>query len=62
MELFEKIELLVADTRGDAVKFFQKGNKSAGTRIRKNMQELKKLAQELRILVQNTKNEEAKEA
>jgi hypothetical protein len=62
MELFEKIELLVADTRGDAVKFFQKGNKSAGTRIRKNMQELKKLAQELRILVQNTKNEEAKTA
>ena len=37
-------------------KFYEKGNKSAGTRIRKAMQELKKLAQEVRQDVQDTKN------
>jgi len=30
------------------VKFYEKGNKSAGTRVRKNMNELKKKAQEIR--------------
>jgi hypothetical protein len=39
----------------DSSKFFEKGNKAAGTRARKNLQELKKLAQELRVAIQDTK-------
>ena len=37
-------------------KFYVKGNKAAAVRIRKSMQEVKNLAQELRIHVQETKN------
>ena len=41
----------------DYAKFFERGNVSAGTRLRKAMQELKKLAHELRVEVQeNRKN------
>lgn len=40
----------------DFDKFFIKGNKTAGTRIRKIMQELKKLSQEIRNDVQEYKN------
>jgi hypothetical protein len=39
----------------DVDKFFSKGNKSAGTRVRTQAQEIKKLAQELRLDVQNAK-------
>ena len=35
--------------------FFVKGNKSAGTRVRTQAQEIKKLAQERRLDVQNAK-------
>ena len=40
---------------GDLEKF-QSGNKSAGTRIRKTMQEVKTLAQDVRVGVQEIKN------
>ena len=36
---------------------FQSGNKSAGTRIRKTMQEVKTLAQSVRVGVQEIKNQ-----
>lgn len=39
----------------DFEKFFVKGNKTAGTRIRKIMQEVKKLSQEVRNDVQEYK-------
>ena len=35
---------------------FNDGNKSAGTRIRKNMQDIKNLAQQIRVEVQEMKN------
>ena len=38
------------------VEKFEQGNKSAGTRIRKAMQEIKNLAQEVRVEVQEIKN------
>jgi hypothetical protein len=41
----------------DFEKFYGKGNKAAGTRVRKGMQDLKVLAQEIRTEVQNSKNE-----
>jgi len=56
MEKFEKIKALIAEAEADVEKFYEKGNKSAGTRIRKAMQDLKKLAQEMRQDVQDTKN------
>ncbi len=54
--LLEQIRELVATTEEDYEKFYDKGNAAAGTRVRKNMQELKTLAQELRLDVQKTKN------
>lgn len=56
MEKFQNIKALITEVEGDIEKFYEKGNKSAGTRIRKVMQDLKKLAQEVRQDVQDTKN------
>ena len=39
-----------------ANKFYDDGNASAGTRIRKAMQQVKSTAQEVRLHVQTTKN------
>jgi hypothetical protein len=58
MEIFEKIKALVNETEGDIQRFYEKGNKAAGTRVRKSMQDLKKLAQDLRTNVQESKNAE----
>jgi hypothetical protein len=44
------------DLKEDFEKFFVKGNKTAGTRMRKVMQELKKVAQEIRDDVQEYKS------
>ena len=57
MELFEKLLNLIQDCEEDAHKFYNKGNKTAGTRVRKTMQEIKKLAQEIRVNVQEIKNQ-----
>tara|TARA_A100001515_G_scaffold80209_1_gene63640 strand:+ start:793 stop:984 length:192 start_codon:yes stop_codon:yes gene_type:complete len=35
---------------------FNEGNKAAGTRVRKNMQDIKNLAQQVRVEVQEMKN------
>ena len=43
------------DLKDDFDKFFVRGNKTAGTRIRKVMQELKKVSQEVRDDVQEYK-------
>jgi hypothetical protein len=59
MEKFEQIKALIESTQGDIEKFFDKGNGSAGTRVRQAMQELKKLAQDLRLEVQESKNKKA---
>jgi hypothetical protein len=58
METYNKIVELVEAMKADADKFFDKKNKSAGTRVRTQCQELKKLAQELRIEVQDAKKSE----
>ena len=43
---------------GDFDKFYDKKNQAAGTRVRKGMQELKTMAQDIRSEVQNMKNTE----
>ncbi len=50
-----KMEKVFASCAEDAEKFVE-GNNSAGTRVRKYMQQIKNLAQEVRVEVQNQKN------
>ena len=52
----EQLIAILEETRDDHTKFFGTGNNAAGTRVRKAMQEVKTLAQELRVEVQETKN------
>jgi len=52
--MHDMIEML-EDAVGDAVKH-DKGNKAAGTRVRKAMQSAKGMAQTIRVKVQNDKN------
>jgi hypothetical protein len=56
MNRFDQIRDLVMSLEGDFQKFYEKENQAAGTRVRKGMQELKNLAQEIRIEVQEKKN------
>ena len=56
MSRFEQLRTLVLELEGDFVKFYDKENQAAGTRVRKGMQDLKNLAQEIRIEVQEAKN------
>ncbi len=37
---------------------FERGNKSAGTRARKSLQSIKKIAQDLRVAIQDSKKNE----
>ena len=55
MESIQKIQEVLDSAHADVEKF-NNGNKSAGTRIRKAMQEIKGLAQEARLHVQTIKN------
>ena len=57
MKRFDEIRDLVMSLEADFVKFYDKGNQAAGTRVRKGMQDLKNLAQDIRVEVQNIKNE-----
>jgi hypothetical protein len=56
MEKFNEIKALLETAEKDVDAFFTKGNKSAGTRVRNAMQQLKQLAQEVRTQVQELKN------
>jgi len=47
MQAYEKLKGLVAEIESDINKA-EGGNKAAGTRVRKQMQEIKKAAQEVR--------------
>ncbi|HSI77918.1 histone H1 [Lunatibacter salilacus] len=58
MNRFSEINDLVTSLEGDFEKFYEKGNQAAGTRIRKGMQDLKNLAQDIRKEVQDIKNAE----
>lgn len=60
MEKFNEIKALIESAEKDMEAFFVKGNKSAGTRVRGAMQQLKQLAQEVRANVQDIKNAEKK--
>ena len=48
MEKFNELKELIASIEEDNQKFFEKGTKAAGVRVRKGLQEIKKVSQELR--------------
>ena len=52
---FDQLQDMVNDCQTDMTKFIE-GNNSAGTRVRKNMQAIKNIAQEIRLEVQQVKN------
>ena len=53
--LFDNLQDTINDCQTDVNKFVE-GNNSAGTRVRKAMQAVKALAQEVRVEVQEQKN------
>ena len=56
MKRFEQLKSMVEALEADFEKFYDKRNNAAGTRIRKGMQDMKNLAQEIRLEVQDIKN------
>ena len=54
---FDELQDAINDCQSDVTKFVE-GNNSAGTRVRKAMQEVKRLAQDIRIEVQEQKNKQ----
>jgi hypothetical protein len=56
MKRFEQLRDMVTSMEADFEKFYDKQNNAAGTRVRKGMQDLKNLAQEIRLEVQDMKN------
>ena len=54
-KLFDEMQNILNDSQNDVNKFCE-GNNSAGTRVRKVMQSMKALAQEIRTEVQEQKN------
>jgi len=56
MSRIEQMKSLIDQLEPDMVKFYDKGNKAAGTRARKTLQEIKKVSQEIRLEIQDMKN------
>ena len=55
--VFDDLQNAINDCQTDVTKFVE-GNNSAGTRVRKAMQTVKSLAQDVRIEVQDQKNKQ----
>ena len=56
MEAYDRLVKMVQDAAADVGKA-DGGNKAAGTRVRKSMQDIKKAAQDVRIAVLSTRGE-----
>jgi hypothetical protein len=56
MSRFDELTDIVTGVEEDMTKFYEKGNKAAGTRARKGLQNLRKLSQEVRLEIQDIKN------
>ena len=54
---FDELQNVINDCQADVTKFVD-GNNSAGTRVRKAMQTVKSLAQDVRVEVQEQKNKQ----
>ena len=58
MNKFYQLKDIVTSIEADAKKFYDGGNAAAGTRVRKALQEIKSLAQEIRNEVTEIKNKD----
>lgn len=58
MDKFKELKALIESLEEDAIKTFEKDTKAAGVRLRKGLQEIKSLAQELRVLVSESKKKD----
>jgi len=58
MEKIAELKFCVDTVAQDTSRFFKKNNRAAGVRARKKLQKCKKLAQEIRLLIQKAKQEE----
>jgi hypothetical protein len=58
MKKIEKLKELLTAIEEDAQKFYNNANNAAGTRVRKAMLDIKNVAQEVRVEVQEVKNKE----
>ena len=56
-DTFYELQDAITNCQSDVTKFIE-GNNSAGTRIRKAMQAVKALAQDIRVEVQDQKNKQ----
>lgn len=56
MNGYDKVLVAVEDLKADAIKFFAKGNKSAGTRLRVGLAAISKLCKEARQEIQEMKD------
>ncbi|MCH7414829.1 histone H1 [Belliella sp. R4-6] len=56
MNRFESIKNMISEMEEDFSKFYENGNKAAGTCVRNSMNNLKKTAQEIRLEVTELKN------
>ena len=59
---YNDIKSILDEVEKDFAKFYEGGNKAAGTRVRKAMTDLKNKAQDIRKDVQNLKNKEKAKA
>jgi hypothetical protein len=57
MARYDELKEYVESLERDFNQFYDKGNKAAGTRVRKGMQEIKKMAQDIRVEIQDKKND-----
>lgn len=57
MEKYNQLVAHIQSLEADFQKFYEKGQSAAGTRLRKGLSELKKLAQDIRNDVQKVKME-----
>jgi hypothetical protein len=59
MERFNSLKSLISSIEEDATKYYEKNNKAAGVRLRKGLQEIRMLSQEIRQDV-SSRNKESK--
>lgn len=55
MEKFNELEALVASMKDDITKFYDKSNKAAAVRVRKTLQDVKAIAQAIRVEISEQK-------
>ena len=53
--MYENLKALLESMEGDITKFYDNGNKAAGTRVRQLCQEVKKVLKDIRVDISSKK-------